>query len=98
MSERARPVQPQRVDSVLHSPTGSAGGRFWQAVRDHYKQTFVGTQVTIAAITLFVLWKSQHLVAAAAFFATMQIGALAGAIWAARLRARIQGARAASRA
>ena len=57
---------------------------------ERYRRTFFITQASIAAVTVAVFVKSQRLAAAAAFFATMQVGALVGALWAARLKRKIE--------
>jgi hypothetical protein len=58
-----------------------------------YKKSFVGTQIVIGVVTLAALVQSRHIVAALAFFAMMQVGALAGAAWATSLKNRIANAR-----
>jgi uncharacterized membrane protein YfcA len=59
---------------------------------EHYKKRFLGMQSFIAFIVIAVYFAMNHrVVPAAIFFATMQIGALVGAAWAARLTRRIQG-------
>ena len=50
-----------------------------------YRKTFASMQLFIAAITLGVLLLSQRFFLAGAFFCTMQLGAIFGAAWAARL-------------
>ena len=60
---------------------------------DRYRQTFASTQVMIVAITLFVLLRTHHAIAAMAFFGAMQIGGVVGAAWGARLKQRLEGAR-----
>jgi hypothetical protein len=62
-------------------------------VKQQYRKTLVSTQVLIGVITLGVLFRTQRLAAALAFFATMQIGALIGALWAVRLKSKIERAR-----
>ena len=62
-------------------------------ILEHYKNTLVGTQAMIALITLVALMKTHRVIAALAFFATMQIGAVLGAVWAARLKNKIEAAR-----
>ena len=57
---------------------------------ERYRRTFFVTQASIAAVTVAVLVQSHRLAAAAAFFATMQLGAVVGALWAARLKRKIQ--------
>jgi hypothetical protein len=58
-------------------------------MREQYKKTWVGMQATIAVVTLAALVHTHRLVAALAFFATMQVGAVLGAIWAVQLKTRI---------
>jgi hypothetical protein len=60
---------------------------------ERYRQTLLGTQIMIAAITVFTLMKTHRVVAAVAFFATMQIGAVLGAAWGARLKTMFESAR-----
>jgi hypothetical protein len=60
---------------------------------EQYKKTMVGTQILIGVVTLAVLLRTHRLVAALAFFATMQLGAVIGALWAVRLKSKIQRAR-----
>ena len=50
-----------------------------------YRKSFVGMQSLIALITLGALVLSHRVFLAGAFFITMQLGALFGAMWAARL-------------
>lgn len=57
---------------------------------ERYRRTFFVTQAAIVAVTLAVFVQSHRLAAAAAFFATMQIGAITGALWAARLKRKIE--------
>jgi hypothetical protein len=59
----------------------------WQ----HYRRTFAGMQIMIAVVAFGIyLLMGRQIVAAVTFFMVMQIGALLGAAWAARLR-RIMG-------
>lgn len=60
------------------------------AMLERYRRTFYGTQALIAAVTVAVLIQSHRIVAALAFFAAMQVGALVGALWAARLKRKIE--------
>jgi hypothetical protein len=62
-------------------------------VFEQYRKTFLGTQVVIGLVTIAALIQTHHLVAALGFFAMMQVGALAGAAWAASLKSRIVSAR-----
>jgi uncharacterized membrane protein YfcA len=57
---------------------------------ERYKHTFIGTQTIIAAVTLAILYKLQVWQVAAVFFATMQLGAVMGAMWAARLKRKLE--------
>ena len=58
---------------------------------DQYKKTFLGVQVLIAAVTAWVYLGMTHWWASAAFvFLTMQVGGVAGALWAARLRRKLR--------
>lgn len=62
----------------------------WQ----HYKRTFKGMQIMIALAAIAVyLFFGHRLAMAATFYAVMQIGALAGAAWAARLKMILAAAR-----
>ena len=57
---------------------------------EHYKKTRIGMQLFIAlasVVIFFVFGRSWAI--AAGFFATMQVGAIVGAWWGARLRARL---------
>ncbi len=57
---------------------------------ERYKRTFVATQASIAAVTVAILLQSHRLFAAVAFFGAMELGALFGAMWAARIKRRIE--------
>jgi uncharacterized membrane protein YfcA len=58
---------------------------------ERYKRTFFVTQAVIAAVTVAVFFQAHHRwLPAAAFFAAMQVGALTGALWAARLKRKIE--------
>ena len=62
---------------------------------EQYKKTFVGTQMVIALLTIAVVARTHRSwLAAAAVFLVMQLGALAGALWASRLRRRMLAMRA----
>jgi hypothetical protein len=50
-----------------------------------YRKTFASMQLFIGVVTLVVLLLSQRFFLAGAFFCTMQLGAVFGAAWAARL-------------
>jgi hypothetical protein len=58
-------------------------------VFEQYRKTFIGTQCVIGAITAAALFQTRHAFAAGAFFLVMQVGAFAGAAWAASLKDRI---------
>jgi hypothetical protein len=59
---------------------------------EHYKKRFLGMQSFIALVVISVYFAMDHrVVPATFFFVTMQVGALIGAAWAARLTKRIQG-------
>ncbi len=60
---------------------------------EHYKKTFTVTQFMIAVVAIAVLAVTHRILAALAFVATMEIGALLGAFWAARLKGKIERAR-----
>ena len=61
---------------------------------NHYRKTFKSMQVTIAVFVAAVyVFFGRRWEAAAVFFVVMQAGALVGAVWAARLKARITAAR-----
>ncbi len=53
---------------------------------EQYKKTFRATQVAIGLVTITVLVLTRRASIAAGFFATMQTGAIFGAMWAARLK------------
>ena len=74
----------QRNETGGRSPTSV------DRVLERYKKTFAAIQVTVGFVTLIVLMQTHRLIAALAFFATMQIGAIVGAIWAAGLKRRIE--------
>jgi hypothetical protein len=55
---------------------------------NQYRKTFAGMQVIIAIVTIGVFLLLGYSVArAAVFFAVMQLSAVIGAVWAARIRA-----------
>jgi hypothetical protein len=58
-----------------------------------YRKSLVGTQIVIGIVTVAALIETRRIVAALAFFAVMQVGAIAGAAWAASLKNRIANAR-----
>jgi hypothetical protein len=56
-----------------------------------YRKTFLGTQVVIALVTSAALVATGFRVpAAGVFFAVMQIGAVLGAMWAVRIKGKLQ--------
>jgi hypothetical protein len=57
---------------------------------ERYRRTFLGTQALIAAVTVAIFVQTHRFTAAAVFFAAMQIGAVVGALWAARLKRKIE--------
>jgi low temperature requirement protein LtrA len=57
---------------------------------DHYKKTFVGMQSVILLITMMVLAWSHMWTVALVFFAVMQTGSALGAMWASRLKRRLE--------
>jgi uncharacterized membrane protein YfcA len=57
---------------------------------ERYKRTFIGTQTIIATVTLAILYKLQAWQVAMVFFATMQLGAVLGAMWAGRLKRKLE--------
>ena len=60
-------------------------------IRQQYQKTLVGMQVTIAVVTTGAyLSMYRSWAAAAVFFTVMQIGAVLGAYWGARLKSRTQ--------
>ena len=59
---------------------------------EHYRKTFTSMQITIAIITVGVALMTHRLVAALVFFLVMQLGSLAGALWATRLKDRFRAA------
>jgi hypothetical protein len=57
---------------------------------ERYRRTFFVTQASIAAVAVAIFIQSHRLFVAAVFFAVMQLGALAGALWAARIKRKIE--------
>ena len=58
---------------------------------EHYRKTFVGMQIVIALVTIGVFLLLGHsALRAGVFFVVMQIGAVIGALWAARLKAMVE--------
>ena len=59
-------------------------------VRAHYLKTLLGTQLLTAFICVAVVFKTGSLIAALAFFVMMQLGAVLGAAWGARLKNKLE--------
>ena len=58
---------------------------------EHYKRTFARVQVMIALITALVFFGLHQMWAVTAtFFAVMQVGSFLGAMWASRLKRKLQ--------
>ena len=57
---------------------------------ERYKRTFFVTQAAIAAATAAIFMRLHVWQAAAVLFAAMQIGAITGSMWAARLKRKIE--------
>jgi hypothetical protein len=57
---------------------------------ERYKRTFIVTQFLIAAVVVAVFLKLHVWQAAAAVFVAMQLGAVTGSLWAARLKRRVE--------
>ena len=57
---------------------------------ERYRRTFFVTQVLIAAVAAAVFLELHVWQAAAAVFIAMQLGAVTGSMWAARLKRRIE--------
>lgn len=54
---------------------------------EQYKHTFLSTQIFILALTAILFFKLGHnVITTTGFLVMMQLGALAGAAWAARLK------------
>jgi hypothetical protein len=60
----------------------------WQ---QQYKKTVVGMQITMWLVACVVLVRTRVWLVAVVFLAIMQVGAVLGAMWAARLRRRLDG-------
>ncbi|HVZ37200.1 MAG TPA: hypothetical protein VG963_32480 [Polyangiaceae bacterium] len=63
---------------------------------EQYKRTFVGMQAFILVAVLCILIGSHRVYAAGVFLIAMQLGALFGAMWGARLKRLTRGGFAAS--
>jgi hypothetical protein len=57
---------------------------------ERYKRTFLVTQVVIVAITAAIFVRFHVWQAAATFFLAMQLGAIAGSAWGARIKRKIE--------
>src|SRR5689334_2980833 len=57
---------------------------------EQYKKTFLRMQVLIAVVTIGVLAWTHVWPLAALFFATMQLGAVSGAMWGVRLKEKVR--------
>jgi hypothetical protein len=57
---------------------------------ERYKRTFFATQALIFAASAVIFLKLHVWPAAVVFFAAMQIGAITGSMWAARLKRKIE--------
>jgi hypothetical protein len=57
---------------------------------EHYTKTFLRMRVVIWSVSIAIGFWSHRLGASAVFFAMMQISALIGAQWAARLKNKIE--------
>ena len=56
---------------------------------EQYKKTFLNMQLVIGVVTVCLLGWSHLWSVAATFFFVMQLGAVVGAMWGARLRAKL---------
>ena len=59
-------------------------------MREQYKKTLIPTQITILVVTIAALFWSHRVVAALAFFVVMQLCAVVGALWATRLKNKVE--------
>jgi hypothetical protein len=57
---------------------------------DQYKKTLVPTQIAILVVSIAALLWSHRIIAALSFFVVMQLCALLGAMWGARLKGKIE--------
>jgi len=54
---------------------------------EQYKRTFLSTQIFIAGLATLIFFKLGHnVIVTTTFLATMELGAIAGAAWASRLK------------
>ncbi len=65
---------------------GAKRGQMW----DQYKRTFLGIQLVITAVTIFVFLISRFWAHAVVFYSIMQLGSVLGVAWGNRLRRRIR--------
>ena len=56
---------------------------------EQYRKTLIGTQLFILSICALLVYKHVPIAGVAVFFAVMQLAALVGARWAARLKRKI---------
>jgi hypothetical protein len=56
-----------------------------------YKRTFRGMQIAIAMVTIVIFAITRRWFVASVFLCTMQVGAVMGAVWGARLKRMFQG-------
>jgi uncharacterized protein involved in cysteine biosynthesis len=57
---------------------------------EQYKRTFWGMQIFICSVTVAIFIWAHLVLLSAIFFLTMQLGALLGAVWAARLKNKLE--------
>jgi hypothetical protein len=60
---------------------------------EQYKKTFLGMQMVMWLITGGVVLRTHRLFVAAVFLVVMQLSAIVGAMWGARLKNKLQGIR-----
>jgi membrane protein implicated in regulation of membrane protease activity len=60
---------------------------------EQYRKSLFGMQFVMWLIAAGVLLRTHRLFAAAVFFFVMQLGAIVGAMWGARLKNKLQGTR-----
>jgi hypothetical protein len=65
---------------------------------EHYRKTFTGIQSVVVVITGVVLYLSHSLSTAAVFLLVMEMGAVIGAMWAQRLKNKLDHQLSAARA
>jgi hypothetical protein len=59
-------------------------------MRERYQRTFWGMQATICAVSIGIFLWAHVWQVATLFFVTMQIGAVIGAAWAVRIKAKLE--------